>query len=88
MKTLDQILDENPDVYAWDDGTLDYCFFDKEKSFLSQLMQSKCLNCDTLIIENNEARLSTMTENVRGIQLTCSKCGLNYFLHQHVKFDT
>ena len=87
MKTVDEIIDEYPDVYRWKDGTLDLCLYDKTTQFLTQVKLSKCLRCDTLLTTDNEMRIAEITEHVKGVQLECSKCALKYFLHQQVKFN-
>jgi uncharacterized protein with PIN domain len=87
MKTIDEIIDEYPDVYRWENGTLDLCFFDKTTPFLYQVNASKCLRCDTPLSQGNEMRIAEITENIKGVQLECEQCGLHYFLHQQVKFN-
>lgn len=88
MKTVDEIIDENPDVYRWEDGTLDVCFFDKTTSFLQQVELAKCLRCDTSLTIGNEMRIADIGEFVRGVQLECNECALHYFLHQQVTFNS
>ena len=88
MKTLEEILLENENIYQWDDGTVDLCFYDKETPFIRQINSTICLRCETPIAQDNEHKVQMITEYVKGIKLTCTQCGLPYFLHHHVRMDS
>lgn len=88
MKTIDEIIDENPDVYRWNDGTLDLCLYDTTTTFNSQIQTAKCLRCNNSLVTGNEIRVAEIGEDIKGIQLECSECAMKYFLHQQVKFNT
>ena len=88
MKTVDEIIDEHPDVYRWSDGTLDLCLYDKSIAFLTHVSTAKCLRCDTSLVIGNEMRIAEIGEDIKGVQLECSECALEYFIHQQVKFST
>lgn len=88
MKTIDEIIDEHQDVYRWEDGTLDVCFFNKDIPFINQVNDANCLRCGTLLSIGNEIRISEIGEYIKGIQLECNECALHYFLHQQVTFNS
>jgi RNase P subunit RPR2 len=88
MKTINEIIDEHPDVYRWKDETLDLCLYDKSISFISQINSSNCLRCGTSLVIGNEMRIAEISDNIRGVQLECNECATKYFLHQQVKFNT
>jgi hypothetical protein len=88
MKTIDDIIDEHPDVYRWSDGTLDLCLYDKSVAFINQVTTAKCLRCNNSLVTGNETRIAEIGEDIKGVQLECSECAVKYFLHQQVKFNT
>ena len=88
MKETEQILEENGDkIYLWEDeSTLDLIVDDEEKKFIEEIVNFKCLKCETNIIIGNEEILKNITNDVNGIQITCKKCEQNWFIHKPVEF--
>lgn len=86
MKTIEEILKNNPDVYLWADGkTIDICD-DSEKEFIKVLSDIDCLKCDTNILTNNQTMITLITPDVKGMNIMCKECGQRYFIHKLVKF--
>lgn len=87
MKTLDTILDENENVYIWEDpeNTIDYCIFNPTATFPVHLAKFKCLLCDSSVITGNENILSSITDTIKGAHIKCNICNQSYFVHFHVK---
>ncbi len=80
MKTIENILDTNDNVYVWDDEkTLDVCY--ENTTFLDVMKKTKCLACDTHLVIGNEKYIAQISETVKGAKITCKKCNQKYFLH-------
>lgn len=88
MKELDQILDENDNVYVWGDGSaIDICNYNKDISLYDYVIKYECLACETPLIKGNQKFVSRLNDAVKGIKLTCTNCHRTHFIHQKLTID-
>jgi len=87
MKTTENILEEYKDAFLWEDNeTIDITIKDDSKTFIENLIDYKCLKCETNVVIGNEKLCQGIDDNVRGIEITCKSCNQRWFIHE--KFVT
>ena len=86
MKSIEDILSEIKEkAYLWEDNeTIDVEVTDEEKSFVKELIDFKCLKCETNVIVGNENVFDKFDDNVKGARIQCKTCEQKWFIHRPV----
>lgn len=84
MKTIEEVLTENPSAYLWTDKmTLDFTIKIAEKTFSEELNSMQCLICEEAFLKSNKERLLDISEMVCGANLVCT-CGQRWYVHKPI----
>ena len=84
MKTVEEVLKENPGIHLWKDKlTLDLTLTIETKSFLEELRETTCARCEAILLPPTSPRLREITGTVTGIHVSCktSLCRQSWYLH-------
>ena len=84
IKTTENILQEFKDTaFLWKDKeTIDITIDVNPKKFIETLVSYKCLKCDGDIMAGNEKLCREVSDDVRGIEITCKSCTQKWFIHE------
>ena len=85
MKTMEEILDANKDVYLWGDKkTLDVEVKDDALSIVEELVKYICLRCEKSVLTKESKVLKSITNTDTGAQVKCTSCSQDYFIHKPI----
>ena len=85
MKTIENILEANKDVYLWGDKrTLDVEVKDESLSIIEELVKFVCLRCDKNILPKDSKVIKSITSSDTGAQVKCVGCSQDYFIHKPI----